>query len=126
MGAYLSVEDESIPHIACPEICDEETWENTLRNRSSFTVSDHLEIMAVNNQLFQEDDCMSQQNDILTKPPATPPESPRRRLGFAASTHVIVYDVTSPPSEIGLKLSENDAESESDDDLALELLAAFI
>lgn len=44
MGAMLSAEAgvESTSRLASRDVCDEETWGNTLRNRSTHTVHDHL------------------------------------------------------------------------------------
>lgn len=45
MGAILSSEAvlENVSRLASRDVCDEETWGNTLRNRSTHTVHDHLE-----------------------------------------------------------------------------------
>lgn len=49
MGAFLSSAStfDNVSRLASPDVCDEETWGNTLRNRSTHTVHDHLEGLVV-------------------------------------------------------------------------------
>jgi hypothetical protein len=124
MGAFLSSPYDSVARLASPEICDDETWENTLANRSSLTVLDHLEIFSSPLASEQSADELYDPLDLvgvvhydasltpITMSPSastaslSPPPSPRcgdrprsaRRLAFAPN-RVRVYCIGSPPTE---------------------------
>jgi hypothetical protein len=119
MGGFLSSPYDSIARLASPEICDDETWENTLANRSSLTVLDHLEILSPLTDDGADRADMYDSLDLVgvvhfdaaitpvslspssstssLSPPASP--SRRRRLAFAPND-VRVYCIGSPPSEL--------------------------
>jgi hypothetical protein len=58
MGSYISLLDDSdeAARLASPDVCDDKTWENTLRNRSSYTVLDHLDFHAATQSVWDRDE----------------------------------------------------------------------
>jgi hypothetical protein len=120
MGSYLSLLDESpSTRLASPDVCDDTTWENTLRNRSSFTVYDHLEIHAATRDALGAFD-----DEPILAEPRTPETTRRKRLGFAPDV-VRVFDAEQPASHVSLR-SPAVVDSESDDDSSDVLIVGFL
>jgi hypothetical protein len=118
MGSYMSLLDEPITRLASPDVCDDATWENTIRNRSSFTVFDHLEIHAATRDVLCGFD-----TETFESEPRTPELTRRKRLGFAPNV-VRVFDTDKPASHVSSPLPLL-VDSESDDD-SLDVLSIAV
>jgi hypothetical protein len=115
MGAYISTTFDSVSRLASPDLCDDETWENTLRNRSSFAVLDHLEVLSTGvdsapHRPIADAVCEEFPLSACDEPlsPASSTSSllsdssstRRRRLEFAAANDVVFYTIGTPPVEM--------------------------
>jgi hypothetical protein len=105
MGAILSFL-EGVERMASPDICDDETWDNTLHNRSSYTVEQMLATSCgdafIADAVFEEFpltvELLSPASSSSSL--STDSSSGRRRLDFAAANNIAFYSVGAPADEI--------------------------
>lgn len=97
MGATWSLMEPDMMRLASRDVCDDETWANTVLNRSSCSVQERL--------------CMLQSEAYIdTRLLPTRSNRNRKRLAFAPMDHVLVFE------KDAIELDLDDSDSSEDDD----------
>lgn len=114
MGGIISLSLDGVARLASPDLCDAETWNNTLRNRSSYTVLDHLEVLSTDHREESAyiTDAVCEEFPLSVVEPLSPASSSssissdlsspsrRRRLDFAGADKIAFYAIGSPSEEM--------------------------